>query len=351
MSRPPLFKDLTLEAAHAEARSAGKVVLLDVFGETCPPCRQMDRTTWRAPEVEQWVAERAVALQLDQRDPAVEPLGVMAVPTMIVFRDGAELDRAVGGRGAPELLSWLDGVLAGKTELDALRAAAGEKDLKGRFHLASALVLRGKFEEAQKEFLWLWQRAVEVEPEWVGVKYSYLLRELQMLVAQHAPSREAFAKLRDDAAPRVAGDKAALTDFLALNSVLGDEDRTLAWWDGVKNAPPEGVERAAHLLELLEEKERWADIGRLVRDPVGELRQEGDMLREVMEQAPPAEMPKEMAEQLRAYMQQRLRVRAEVLCRSARAAGRTADALAVVAEARRLDGSKEMEEALSRAMA
>ncbi|HEY3448458.1 MAG TPA: thioredoxin domain-containing protein [Myxococcales bacterium] len=345
MARPPLFQDLGLEAAHAQAKGSGKVVLLDVFGEHCPPCRQMDQTTWRAPEVEGWVKEHAVAIQLDQTDAAVEPLGVMAVPTMIVFRDGKELDRSVGGRGAPDLVAWLDGVLAGKTELDALRAV-DTKDVEGRLRLASALVMRSRLDEALQEYLWLWEHAVEVAPEWVGVKYSFLLQELEMLVDQHAPAREAFARLRDEAATKQGKEEGALSDFLALNAVLGDQDRTLAWWDSVKASPPEGLDRSSELVELLEEQERWEDLGRLIRDPVGELRREGEIVARSLEHEPSG-MPAELLEQLRSFMTQRLRYRAVVLCKSMRAVGRVADAEAVAGEARKLDASKEMEEALA----
>lgn len=344
MPRPPLFRDLSLETAHAEAASSGKVVLVDVTGEHCPPCKQMDKTTWRAAEVEAWVAAHAIAVQLDQTDPAVEPLGVMAVPTLLLFRDRKELDRSVGGRGPAELLAWLDGVLAGKTELDGLRDVAPD-DLQGRMRLADALMMRGLPAEALREYLWLWQHGAEADPAWIGVRQSFLLREIEALVAQSREAGEAFARLRD-AAGESLGEAALRADFLALNEVLGESGRSLAWWDSVKHAPLAGLENDPHLLSLLEREGRWADLGRLVRDPVAALRREAEIDQESREHLPP-EMPEEFAAQLQAFMAQHLRERAAALLRAMRAAGRDSEAEAVAAQARKLDGSREMEEALA----
>ncbi len=326
----------------AEAEATGKHLLIDVTGEQCPPCREMDRTTWRAAEVEAWVAQHAVAVQVDQTENGVSGLGVMAVPTLVLMKDGREVDRTVGGRGAGALLRWLDGALEGRTELDQLRAVE-PGDVSGRMKLARELVHRARFSEALPELQWLWEHAVEVQPSWVGVRYSFLLHELSVLVSNDEAAWRVFGRLRDEA--EVGQGEAARDDFLALNEVLGDPDRTLTWWERVRSRPPPGLERNHQLVSLLEEKGLWADLGALITQPLVELRHEHQLTRESLE-APP-DVPQESLEQLKQFIQESFRERAVALWRAMRAAGREPEAVAVAAEARRLDASDEMEEALS----
>lgn len=103
MTRPPLVRDLTLEEGRAAARSEAKLLLVDVMGDWCAPCRHMDATTWRAPEVEAWVRDHAVAIQIDSEDPAVRPFNIQAVPTMLLFEGDELLDRITGSRSAKDL--------------------------------------------------------------------------------------------------------------------------------------------------------------------------------------------------------------------------------------------------------
>jgi thioredoxin 1 len=81
-------------------------VLLDVFGHSCPPCRRI------APLIEELAGElegRAVVAKLaveDSPELAVK-LAVSAVPTFIVFANGAETKRLVGIQSRETLLTSL----------------------------------------------------------------------------------------------------------------------------------------------------------------------------------------------------------------------------------------------------
>ena len=37
--------------------------------------------------------------------------GVQGIPTLLVFRDGQLVDRAVGARGADQLQAWIEGLI------------------------------------------------------------------------------------------------------------------------------------------------------------------------------------------------------------------------------------------------
>ena len=107
---PQVFSELSLAEAKAKAVEQDKILLVDATADWCQPCQVMERTTWVDPEVIAWINLNAIAIQVDvdrQREEAKE-LNIQAMPTIIVFKDGRELDRAVGYKNASELLAWLN---------------------------------------------------------------------------------------------------------------------------------------------------------------------------------------------------------------------------------------------------
>jgi thioredoxin 1 len=90
--------------------AAHSIVLLDVYTPHCGPCRLL------APVLEEVAAalgERVVVTKLDGSEcEDVDRLAITAFPTLILFRDGEEIDRRVGAGSRPALLAWLEGALA-----------------------------------------------------------------------------------------------------------------------------------------------------------------------------------------------------------------------------------------------
>jgi len=345
-----VFGEEGLEAAGARAVATGKWLLVDATAPWCQPCKLMDRTTWRDPAVEAWIAEHAVAVQVDvdADQTAAQALAIGAMPTVIVFRDGKELDRVVGYRPGPALLEWLGGLERGESGVDQLRRSLTdpEGDMQGRLRLAQTLLQARRLDEAADEYVWLWHNIARVEPGMTGVRVSFMANEIAALIGQHAGARARFTAIRDQAeaeAGREAAGPEARLDWTVLNEVLGDDARTMAWFDAIKDDPAqvEVLQRAAHhLVPKLRERQRWADIGRLYRDPVGELRRTHELM-------DTDGVPPEMLEQLRGFMTEHFRQEAALLLTSLRAAGRTGEAAAVESEALRLDPSDEMKAALA----
>jgi thioredoxin 2 len=82
-------------------------VLVDVWAPWCGPCRML------APALEALAEGRTGTLRvakLNADDNQVTPsrLGVRGIPTMILFRDGQEVDRAVGALPKDGIARWLD---------------------------------------------------------------------------------------------------------------------------------------------------------------------------------------------------------------------------------------------------
>jgi hypothetical protein len=235
----------------------------------------MDDATWQRAEVREWIERRALAVQIDiavDRE-AARGLNVRAVPTTIVFRAGEQEERMVGFQSAVELSAWFS----------SLEKRQRRPDGHLRDSSASMALADQRYDEATKGYLWLWNNIPgfddAYETGWMGVRRSFLLKPLGSLVSCHPPAHEAFSSLRD--ASTAGAPAFDLTDWfgprvdwLLLNQVLGQEDRTLDWFDSVKADPRYApvIEHCARLLlQPLKESQRWADIGRLFPNPLAAL--------------------------------------------------------------------------------
>jgi thioredoxin 1 len=88
-----------INAAQFESEVVGSAVpvLLDVYGEHCPPCHQL------APTIDRLAAHyegRAKVLKVESgaNGELAGHLAVSAVPTVVAFRAGKEVGRLVGFR-------------------------------------------------------------------------------------------------------------------------------------------------------------------------------------------------------------------------------------------------------------
>ena len=104
------ISEVTDTTFHAEVLESETPVLVDFWAPWCGPCRVV------APVLEQIADERAdvriVKLNVDDNQQTAAQFGILAIPTMVLFRNGAEAKRIQGALPKKRLEAELAPALA-----------------------------------------------------------------------------------------------------------------------------------------------------------------------------------------------------------------------------------------------
>ena len=84
-----------------------KPVLIDFFATWCGPCRML------APIIEEIAEERSDSIivgkvDVDEQPGLASKFGVMSIPTVVLIKNGVEIDRFVGYRPKESIEEMLD---------------------------------------------------------------------------------------------------------------------------------------------------------------------------------------------------------------------------------------------------
>ena len=104
--------DVTDSNFQAEVLESDKPTLVDFWAPWCGPCRVI------APSLEEIASEQAdklniVKLNVDENQETAAKYGVMSIPTLIVFKNGAPAHTIVGALPKKRLEQELEPVTAG----------------------------------------------------------------------------------------------------------------------------------------------------------------------------------------------------------------------------------------------
>jgi thioredoxin 1 len=100
-------KEVNDGSFESDVLGAGKPVLVDFWAEWCAPCRML------APTVEA-VAEQysesagVVKLNVDDNPGTAQRYGIKGIPTLILFREGKEVERVVGATSKESISRMID---------------------------------------------------------------------------------------------------------------------------------------------------------------------------------------------------------------------------------------------------
>jgi thioredoxin 1 len=83
-----------------------KLIVLDCYADWCMPCKIF------APILEKVSKDYAdikfFKMNVDANSEFAEKLGIMSIPTVIMFKDGKEVDRIIGLISEQQLRAWID---------------------------------------------------------------------------------------------------------------------------------------------------------------------------------------------------------------------------------------------------
>ena len=101
------LKEVTDISFEQDVLKSTKPVLVDFWAEWCPPCRMLTPTV-EAVAAQFGEAASVVKLNVDDNPATAGIYGIKGIPTLIVFRDGKEVERVVGATGKEFIVRMME---------------------------------------------------------------------------------------------------------------------------------------------------------------------------------------------------------------------------------------------------
>jgi len=136
------------------------------------------------------------------------------------------------------------------------------QQIQARYQYAQALDQSGKYPEALKEYLWLFDVGMKQSPAFAGVRVSYLVNSIAMLSRHYPPAGDELRARRDadeKALDAGTGGQSAVMEFASIDGALHENARTLAAFDKLPQGDPRRAMLGTQIFGLLLKKHRYKD--------------------------------------------------------------------------------------------
>ena len=95
-----MIKYLTKDDDFNELTSKG-IVLVDFFAEWCGPCKMLG-------EILEELDVNIIKVNTDEFNELAFSFGVMSIPTMVLFKDGSNVDKMIGLHSKSEIEEFIN---------------------------------------------------------------------------------------------------------------------------------------------------------------------------------------------------------------------------------------------------
>ena len=285
LGEPEVFSKAGYDADRAAAIEQERLHLVYATATWCPPCQRMKTTTWVDKSVESWVEQHGIvtALDVDDFPKIAQDLGVRAMPTMILFEGDEELGRTVGYQSAADLVAWME---AGRKGEDFVRARADAPvdGVRGKLDRAREMKRRGEFVAAAQAYADLWDTMLDEEPSMVGVRLSFMVRDMTEVAQADDEASGIFRKIKDREQAKINAGTATdddIRDWMHLNQIVGSQTDTIAWAEeaAATDTGRETVRRFGRdVAEAAILAQRWDLVTIAIDDPVATAERWADIL-------------------------------------------------------------------------
>ena len=100
-------KDVSDSSFENEVLASSKPVLVDFWAEWCAPCRMLAPTVAAVAE-HFGDSATVVKLNVDDNPSTAQRYGIKGIPTLILFRDGKEVERVVGATSKESIMKMIE---------------------------------------------------------------------------------------------------------------------------------------------------------------------------------------------------------------------------------------------------
>ncbi|MCP4590619.1 MAG: hypothetical protein GY842_07740 [bacterium] len=264
-SGPTYFLPLTFAEAATRAGELGRTVFVYFYSNADEGCTAFEREVLTDPRVTSLLRRTTVPIRINiaENQLVASMYGVRMVPDCLFqLANGTAIERLRSVLPADTFYSWAGYYALGMDNV----AIARERVYNARSQLADSLIEKRYYDDAMAEYLWVWDQARALDPQFLETRGPHLAHRLGQLARGHLPTRKEIERRRDAAEQRLLlgeGTHMSIRILSDLNAALGQPEATIALYDRFRRErsdDPLASEWNYLLFDTLREAHRYQDI-------------------------------------------------------------------------------------------